>query len=137
MVDDGEDWRILTRVTLRAAGLVVTGEAASGPEALALIEQLDPAVVALDEKLPGMSGLETARLILDRRPHQTIVLFSAYLDLDRSVETTALRLGIVACLAKLDYRELGRTIEKALASVPRRGRMSDADPSRAAGRKAP
>ena len=40
--------------------LTISGEAANGLEALALIEKLRPAVAFLDIKMPGLSGLEVA-----------------------------------------------------------------------------
>jgi CheY-like chemotaxis protein len=98
-----------------AAGYTVTAEAPDGTEALGLVDQLDPAVVVLGEKLSGMGGLETARRILERRPHQTIVLFSAYLALNHDVEEAAHQLGI-ATLAKMEYRHMGAVIEAALTA---------------------
>ncbi len=40
--------------------LTISGEAANGLEALALIEKLQPAIAFLDIKMPGLSGLEVA-----------------------------------------------------------------------------
>lgn len=81
-----------------ASGIVVVGEAASGEEALACVDELDPGVVLLDQMMPGLSGLETAERILQRRPDQAIVLFSAAID--DELRDRALALGIAACLAK-------------------------------------
>ncbi len=56
----------------------VVGMAGDGPTALALAETLRPEVVLLDIRMPGMSGLETARHLnaLDEPP--AIVFATAY-----------------------------------------------------------
>ena len=115
VVDDMDDMRALVRLIVRTAneGLVVAGEAANGSEALDLVETLDPAVIVLDELMPGLGGLETARRILATRPHQRIILFSAYLD-DR-IRDAARELGITACLSKVDYESLPEVIRAVAA----------------------
>lgn len=82
LVDDYAEIRLLMRMIINATneGLHVVGEAASGEEALELIDACDPGVVVLDQMMPGLSGLETAALIRERRPHQAMVFCSAYLD---------------------------------------------------------
>jgi DNA-binding NarL/FixJ family response regulator len=113
VVDDMDDMRALVRLVVRTAneGLIVAGEAANGSEAIDLVETLDPSVIVLDELMPGLGGLETARRILASRPHQRIILFSAYLD-DR-IRDAARELGITACLSKVDYESLPDAIRAA------------------------
>ena len=115
VVDDMDDMRALVRLVVRTAneGLLVAGEAANGSEALDLVDRLDPAVIVLDELMPGLGGLETAKRILARRPGQRIILFSAYLD-DRVTEA-ARELGITTCLSKVDYESLPDVIRAAAA----------------------
>jgi CheY-like chemotaxis protein len=106
IVDDEEDIRVLIRMVIRTGGddLVVCGEAADGSEALAQIDQQDPDVVILDQRMPGLNGIETAKQILERRPGQCIVLCTAYLDTDLRREAEAV--GIEVCLPKGDIRRL-------------------------------
>ena len=115
VVDDMDDMRALVRLVVRTAneGLVVAGEAANGSEAIELADTLDPAVIVLDELMPGLGGLETARRILARRPHQRIILFSAFLD-DR-VRDAARAIGVTTCLSKVDYESLPDVIRAAAA----------------------
>jgi DNA-binding NarL/FixJ family response regulator len=115
VVDDMDDMRALVRLIVRTAneGLVMAGEAANGSEALDLVDTLDPAVIVLDELMPGLGGLETARRILALRPHQRIILFSAYLD-DR-VQSAAREIGITTCLSKVDYESLPDVIRAVAA----------------------
>ena len=58
----------------------------------------------LDHRMPGISGLDTARRILAEHPEQAIVLFSSFLD--RDVVRAAQRMGVRMCLAKDDIRRL-------------------------------
>ena len=106
IVDDEPDLRLLVRMAIEARneGLYVSGEAANGADALEQLAHADPAVVVLDQMMPGMDGIETAGRILETRPGQPIVLFSAFLDdqLRHEAEAT----GIVACLPKNRMREL-------------------------------
>ena len=85
-------------------GIEVAGEAADGREALELFEA-DPSidVVILDQRMPGMTGIETAREMLNLRPTAKIVLCSAYLDTDLRHEAESA--GIQVSLAK---REIDR-----------------------------
>jgi two-component system, LytTR family, response regulator AlgR len=79
VVDDEQPARERLASLLRELGQVeVVGEARSATEALARIEELDPDVLYLDVRMPGMSGLELARHLgtLDDPP--TIIFTTAY-----------------------------------------------------------
>lgn len=110
IVDDDSDMRFLVRMTIEVAnhGLAVSGEADSGAAAIASVESDRPEVIVLDYRMPGMTGLETARRILADHPEQAIVLFSAYLDADTIAEAQAL--GIRACVDKTDVDRLPDTL---------------------------
>jgi DNA-binding NarL/FixJ family response regulator len=100
IVDDDEDIRTLVRALIRRAGkgLEVVGEATTGEDAIERWRALRPDVVLLDERLPGMSGIETAERILAEDPQQSIVLFSAFLNQD--IVRRATEAGVRACLDK-------------------------------------
>src|SRR5436190_23488002 len=101
VVDDEPEMRMLVRTFLERGGLSVVDEAGDGPQALELLEHLNPppipSVVLLDNRMPGLTGLEVARQMLAKHPHQVIVLFSAHLDAD--VEEYARSIGIAACVS--------------------------------------
>ena len=106
IVDDEEDMRFLVRAVIEAAnhGLAVAGEAANGPQALERWRSDRPEVVVLDQRMPGMTGLEVAAQILAEHPEQSIILFSAYLD--EEMTSAAEALGSEMCLAKSDYTQI-------------------------------
>jgi len=106
IVDDEDDMRALVRATIEIAneGLSVAAEADDGETAVNTWREERPEVVVLDQRMPGVSGLETAKRILAEYPEQAIVLFSSYLDGD--VTREAARMGIRRCLAKDDIKQL-------------------------------
>ena len=61
--DEAANLRALERL-FRKDHHVLTAE--SGSDALALLEQYDVALLVTDQRMPGMTGLEVARLVLDR-----------------------------------------------------------------------
>jgi DNA-binding NarL/FixJ family response regulator len=115
LVDDEPDIRFLMRLTIEAAnaGLCVLGEAADGAQALAVLDDLDPEVVILDQRMPGRTGVETAIEILARRPHQRIIVCSAHLDADlrRSAESA----GVLVCLSKSQITEIPDVLRKLMS----------------------
>ena len=64
----------------RDANLTVVGEAATSAEALRRECELEPDVIVLDIALPGVSGIETLRRIIARRPGARVLMFSMYGD---------------------------------------------------------
>ena len=110
IVDDEEDIRELIRMAIDMAneGLFVCGEAGDGAEALERVAEMEPHVVVLDERMPGLSGLETAMQLLADHPDQRIVLCSAYLDSD--LRRRADDIGITACLPKRDISRIPEVI---------------------------
>ena len=103
IVDDDEDMRFLLRVLIERAneGLQVAAEASGGDEAIARWREHQPDVIVLDQRMPGVTGLEVAEQILAEQPEQSIILFSAYFD--DAVVSKAGELGIRACISKDDY----------------------------------
>jgi CheY-like chemotaxis protein len=117
IVDDERDMRLLARTVLARAGIQVVGEAADGVEAISKVQELDPppvpTVILLDNRMPGLSGLDVAARILDRTPSQLIILFSAYLDDETIAE--AKRFGVAACVSKKDVFALPELIRALVA----------------------
>ena len=75
----------LARERLRALlaeidGVDVVGEAGDGAAALAAVERLQPELVLLDIRMPGIDGLETARHLADFESPPAVVFCTAYGD---------------------------------------------------------
>ena len=118
VVDDAPDMRFLARSVLESSGLHVVAEAADGPEAMTAFRELDPppvpTVILLDNQMPGPTGLEVAQEMLAHAPDQLIVLFSAYLSPE--VVGEAERIGVAACVSKVDVTRLAAIIRDLVAT---------------------
>jgi len=111
LVDDERDIRDLARLVLEMDGIQVN-EAVDGPQALGQFAELNPppqpAVVVLDNRMPGMTGVEVAAKMLSIYPDQVIVLFTAFLD--RETEDAAAAAGVTACVSKTDMKRLPQIV---------------------------
>jgi two-component system, NarL family, invasion response regulator UvrY len=76
-VDDQPIFLDVAREVVAATpGFRWVGGVRSGEDAVTEVDRLDPGLVLLDVRMPGMSGLETARRIADRHPDIVLVLVS-------------------------------------------------------------
>jgi DNA-binding NarL/FixJ family response regulator len=114
IVDDQADIRRLIRLIIENAddqALFVSGEAASGQEAIAAADDLKPAVVLMDYMMPDMDGIDAAREILSRRPDQTVILCTGFLD--TALEARARDAGITAILSKTEFHRIPVAVREA------------------------
>ncbi len=84
--------RLDLKETLEEEGYEVVGETARGDQALELVAELDPDVVILDVKMPGLDGIETARRVAAGHDAAVVILtaFSQRDLVDRAIEAGAL-----------------------------------------------
>ena len=110
IVDDEGDIRLLLQLAIDGAdhGLRVAAQASTGEEALEIHSDVDVDVVVLDNRMPGLTGIETATALLEQDPGLPIVLYSAHLDHD--TRAAADRAGIRACISKGNIAELVATL---------------------------
>lgn len=116
IVEDQEDVRRLMRAVIHSAGddVVVVGEAASGPDALVRIQELEPDVVILDQMLPGMSGIEVAAEVRRLRPGQVLIMCSAFLD--RVLSRQALAAGFAQAVSKSEIHAIPAAVRAACSA---------------------
>ncbi|HYB27706.1 MAG TPA: response regulator transcription factor [Solirubrobacteraceae bacterium] len=77
VVDDAPSFRRVARAVIDAtAGFESVRDAASGPEALAYVDVLQPHLVLLDVHMPEMGGVEVARRLHESHPEMVVVLIS-------------------------------------------------------------
>ena len=102
VVDDEHDIRSMLAIVLSVEGWSVV-EASGGTEALELCADTEFDVVVLDQRMPGITGVEVARqLAADGFPGR-LVLFSAYVD--GAVEGECQELGVTV-VDKVDWYAL-------------------------------
>ncbi|AZM91578.1 response regulator transcription factor [Streptomyces sp. W1SF4] len=78
--------------------LEVVGEAATGAEAVRLVKDVDPDVVVMDIRMPGMDGIEATRLITADRATTRVLVLTTF-DEDDNVYG-ALRAGASGFMVK-------------------------------------
>ncbi|MBN1317803.1 MAG: response regulator transcription factor [Anaerolineales bacterium] len=76
----------------------VVGEADCGDEALCLVAEHKPDVVILDINLPGISGTEVCRRIVESYPEVAVLILTAFID--RQLVDDCLRAGARGYLLK-------------------------------------
>jgi CheY-like chemotaxis protein len=79
VVDDHEPFRrAVAAMVDEIEGFVVVGSAESGERSLEVIARTPIDLVLMDVNLPGMSGIEAARLLTARPDAPLVVLLSTY-----------------------------------------------------------
>ena len=100
VVDDTDHVRRMLTTMLNLDGFEVVGGASDGNGAVERTTELEPDVVVIDYKMPGMDGLETARRIKSSRPDQHVILYTAFIDPE--LEQEAADIGVSVCIGKVE-----------------------------------
>ena len=115
LADDHEVVREGLRLALlRSPHIRVVGEAADGETAVSLAERRLPDVIVMDQRMPGMDGIEATEEIMRRVPDAKVLIFTAYSEralLQRGLESGAR--GYI--LKEAPHETLLRAIEKVAA----------------------
>lgn len=90
LVDDDAAFRLVMASELGRAGYEVA-TAETGEEAVRKVTTMEPEVVLLDLRLPGMSGLETLRGIRESSPASEVIMLTGHGSIDTAIE--AIRIG--------------------------------------------
>jgi DNA-binding NtrC family response regulator len=134
LVDDDSAFRLVMANELRRAGYD-TVAVGSGEEAIRRAGEVDPAVVLLDLRLPGMDGIETLRALQEKTPGAEVIMLTGHGSIDTAIES--IRLGAFDYVLKpCPLEELQIRVQRALErrELRRRTRLLErgltpADPS--------
>ena len=113
VVDDDPDVRGFIVTSLEEQGYRVR-EVSNGREGLAALERELPDLVILDFIMPGLSGADVARRILDKHPHQPILFVSGYSETE-AIKRTAPDAPLLAKPFRAEA--LHKAVRRALAHV--------------------
>ena len=118
VIDDEENIRRVVRLSLEAASYEVgeASDALRGVEAFGDGSSWD--AVLLDQRMPGMDGLETLREIRERDPNARVIMATAYASIELAVD--AMKLGATDFVRKPMTPEILRNaVAAALSKEPR------------------
>jgi DNA-binding NarL/FixJ family response regulator len=99
IVDDHPVTRDGLRAALMSTGeLEIVGEASSGEQAVQAVKEVEPQVIFMDVRLPGISGIEATRQIMAIAPETKVILFTV--EESRTALSDAMRAGVSGYLLK-------------------------------------
>ena len=102
---------LMETIDWQAMGAEVSGSAADGEEALAVIAKVSPDVVLTDVRMPVMDGLELARHLQEIAPSIQVIFLTSHADFEYARE--AMRLHVDDYLLKpVDEEELAAVLKR-------------------------
>jgi two-component system response regulator YesN len=131
VVEDEGNTRGLIRmgVNWTALGVRVVGEAATGAEALDLMETLAPDIVLTDIEMPHMNGLALSRRVMERCPDVLVVILTAHDHFAYAQE--AVEAGVARYILKpVDPERIEPAMWEIVQRIHERRRLLSRDSSR-------
>ncbi len=123
VIDDDQDLRYSLQRVLSQRGYAVI-EAASGEDGLKQAEARQPRVIFLDNRMPGMSGLETLQHLRGKVPKAMIILMTAYGTTQTTIE--AMKFGAFDYVVKpFDLRKIVSMADAAFRATSDLDRAGD------------
>ena len=116
LVEDNEMFRqTLEMIFGLRDDVEVVGSVSSGDDAPDVCRKLDPDVVLVDYRMPGLNGAEATRAVLEACPRTRVVCLTASVTAEEEQEVLAA--GAVACVMKDgDFHRLVEVVREAAAS---------------------
>ncbi|MEH7416882.1 response regulator [Neobacillus drentensis] len=112
LVDDESFFRkgLRSLIDWKASGFEVTGEAANGEDALALIDEVHPELVITDIRMPVLDGLELIKQVTEKEGiHPQFIIISGHSDFKYAQQ--AVRYGVHDFILKpIDQEEIEETL---------------------------
>ncbi len=105
IIDDEMSARRLLQASIdwRSLDMELVGEAASGIEAINIIDELRPDIVFVDISMPFMNGIEFTKVATDRYPDLQIVILTGFDDFEYARQ--CVRLPVVEYMLKPFVRQ--------------------------------
>lgn len=123
LVDDEEDIRLVTGISLEDSGFEVV-TAADGASGLAACRTEAPQIVLTDIRMPNMGGIELLRRIKDELPDVEVIVMTAFGEMDLAVQ--ALRLDASDFINKpIDDEALHLALKRAKERFTTRSRLKE------------
>jgi len=115
VIDDHDLIRMgICRILQDVPGIQCIGQGASGEEALKLVRRLEPDIVIMDIRMPGMGGLVATQRILATHPKVKVIVVSAF---DELYPDKLLKAGASGYITKnTDSAEVATAIQTVLAN---------------------
>ena len=117
LVEDNDVFRETLELLLGLRGdLEIVASVATGPEAIDIVARLDPDVVLVDYRMPGLNGAQTTTEVLRASPRSRVLCLTA--SISRDEMDSLIEAGAVACLTKdEDLEQIVASIHSAAAAA--------------------
>jgi len=117
LVEDNDVFRETLELLLGLRGdLDVVASVATGQEAIDVCAELEPDVVLVDYRMPGLNGAQTTTEVLRASPRSRVLCLTA--SISRAEMDSLIEAGAVACLTKdEDLEQIVSSIHSAAATA--------------------
>jgi two-component system, NarL family, response regulator DevR len=120
IIDDHEMVREGLKAMLTAEpDFEIVGDAANAEQAFELIERLHPDVILLDIRLPGMSGIDVCRTVMEHYPETAVIILTTFSD--EALVAQCIQAGargfIVKDIERFDLKRSIRAVARGEAAI--------------------
>lgn len=120
IVDDDIMIRSLLKVILRSENWDLVGEAIDGEQAVAMCKALDPDIVCLDVMMPGISGVDTLKVMRKECPEVRVVMITS--DASTATVREAVSFGAMGYIIKpFNAKRVADALHQAMKATPEGG----------------
>lgn len=119
-----EDHQVVRKTLItflkREPDFIISGEAGSGKEALALLPTVDVDLLLVDISMPGMDGITLLQEVKKQWPHLPCLILSGHAESVYGNQARAA--GALGYVDKRDVKEIVPAIRRALAQIHKNGK---------------